>query len=207
MTLCPYVASLYFLKDVKQGFGIDDINACKVQMRKPFVLTKAFLQLLFPFVWLLAASIISDIASLESYRIGRGEGFLPPMNDVVHRNTPNHFHHTDRESNLFQVPDLIIVAVSLPCLILVISNVFQANKHVGVFLVRRICYLYGALVAMRGLCVFSTVFPSPLFSCLNQSTLDEHPPQEGTVISSIYCNDLMFSGHSKYMCFIVFALG
>jgi hypothetical protein len=143
---------------------------------------------------LVGSGMLSDLTGLHAYEVARTGLPRPPLDDAVHRWAP-HFDHTAKGSALYRGPDLAVLLM-LPWLALVVARAWERSSVAGTLLVRRGALLYAGLLSLRAVCAIVTVVPSPVGSCLDLSRLPPRlPPQSGTIISRIYCNDLVFSGH------------
>ncbi len=169
----------------------------------PRVGSRAWLaQTLWPAAVALAgAGVVSDLTGLHAYEVARTGLARQPLDDAVHRWAPQ-FDHTDKGSELYRAPDLAVVLM-LPWLALVVARAWERSSVAGALLMRRGALLYAGLLSLRAVCAAVTVVPSPVGSCRDLARLlPRSPPQSGTIISRIYCNDLVFSGHQTTYTFI-----
>lgn len=111
----------------------------------------------------------------------------PPLRDMIHDRYK--LDHTNPSSIFFCMPDRIAIVVLVGSAAMLLSHGIDKTPA----LVREACVLMGILQFLRGLVVCATTYPATTTSCRGRSDLSTvHQP----CFIEIYCNDLMFSGHT-----------
>lgn len=137
-----------------------------------------------------AAFYCSSVASRRTFSADANDA--PALRDVLHdRFAAGYTDHTNPESPFFCLPDRIALAVLASTL----GLIFAAHERITwPACVREACLLLAATQFLRACVVGVTTFPSPVVMCRGAPEL-RSVPQPCWI--EIYCNDLMFSGHTS----------
>ena len=136
-----------------------------------------------------AAFYCSSVASRRAFSADANAA--PALRDVLHdRYAAGSTDHTDPASLFFCLPDRIACAV-LAC---TLGLIFAHSARAWPACIREACLLLAATQFLRACVVGVTTFPSPVAMC--RGAPDFRSIQQPCWIE-IYCNDLMFSGHTS----------
>ena len=131
----------------------------------------------------LAALWVCDLINIYNFAETRNLPSDLPLVDALHARLP-FVDHITAGSPFFAITDrLMFTNLSFTAVLIL----WQPRR---LELIAEWMFLHGALLLARGLTVMSTSLPSPIPACLGATT-----PIMSTAIP-IYCNDLMFSGHT-----------
>ena len=133
----------------------------------------------------------SALASRRGFSAEANAEASPALRDVLHdRFAAAHTDHTNPDSPLFCLPDRVAVVVLGSTLALI----FLAHDRAAwPSCVREACLLLAITQFLRAAVVGVTTYPSPVAMCRGATDLRAI---EQPCWIEIYCNDLMFSGHT-----------
>ena len=98
------------------------------------------------------------------------------------------------------LPDKLVLGAMIMTMLLYVEGAWrQRNPRVLTRLLSETCWLWSLLLCLRAAVVAATIMPAPSPLCRNATQWAQGPggrPTQGWFLTSIDCNDAMFSGHT-----------